>query len=249
MKLRLLLAGVIFCAGSHAAVLVSHYDFNNDSVGTVQDSAGSYNGTIVGDPVYSLDSPLGDYALNFNGDDWVELGSSANFSFASISVAFWAKPTVDGNIFLAIGQGSSNRGLMIQTYSGDMLAQMGDGTNDSYDPETGLRAAYTPNSWMHIAATFDDTTKQGILYLNGEVAKTFTAQNSIDYVDSNPARIGNHSDRNGAWLVGSMDDVRIYNGVLTSGEVSALAIPEPASIAMLGFVVSVGFFIRRRFFD
>jgi cytochrome c len=81
-----------------------------------------------------------------------------------------------------------------------------------------------PSGWHHVAGVIDSTTMQMTLYLDGVVM----AQGATDSV---PADMGETSQN---WLGrsqftadplynGSVDDFRIYNRVLSEGEIRYLA--------------------------
>jgi len=78
--------------------------------------------------------------------------------------------------------------------------------------------------WHHLALSFDDTSKELTLYIDGVVAATDTFTNSIAYTGTN-SYLGVN---NGSTLAlnGLLDDARIYSRALSADEIAALAIDE-----------------------
>src|SRR5262249_45310087 len=89
--------------------------------------------------------------------------------------------------------------------------------NNWYDFSTPI----TPNSWNHVAVTYNGTTIS--YYLNGAFIQSIAAPGTI--LDrSEPTMIGRQGttcDCN--YFLGYMDETRIYNRALTAGEITALA--------------------------
>jgi len=75
-------------------------------------------------------------------------------------------------------------------------------------------------SWYHLAVVWDDTTNVTMVYLNG-VSKgqnTSLVTNSI----IQPLRIGSYDATTDGFFNGLIDDVRIYNRVLSADEIKRL---------------------------
>jgi hypothetical protein len=101
-----------------------------------------------------------------------------------------------------------------------------------------------PNTWYHLAMTCDGTTVK--LYVNGVVAGTKARGDSTYAVGPSTAvpdiRLGVHRTGNG-WFKGLMDDVRLYNRVLSAAEIGAMSdIPAPPvfEVHPEGFKVAAG---------
>jgi Concanavalin A-like lectin/glucanases superfamily len=80
---------------------------------------------------------------------------------------------------------------------------------------------YVANRWYHLVATFSPTKTD--LYINGVLDNSGAATEAVIYYTHNGAHIG--TENCGATLEtfnGKMDDIRIYNRVLSASEVSQL---------------------------
>ena len=86
----------------------------------------------------------------------------------------------------------------------------------------GIRADTTIGMWHHVVATYDGDTMQ--LYHDGALAETTSGAGMV-LDQSRPLLIGARSDAGsaGAFFSGSIDDVRIYNRVLSDAEIAGLA--------------------------
>lgn len=92
--------------------------------------------------------------------------------------------------------------------------------------DTGVQSIYMPvpaNEWVHVAATYDGSVARG--YLNGEELESAVLDATIGYDDS-PLVVGadrNFGDTFTLFLNGSIGDLRLYAGALSSEEIADLA--------------------------
>jgi hypothetical protein len=82
---------------------------------------------------------------------------------------------------------------------------------------TAEGAALAANVWTHVAGTYDGTTVR--LYVNGVQVSSRPAGGPIS-TSTGPLRIGGNSLW-GEFFEGRIDEVRVYNRVLTSSEIQA----------------------------
>jgi hypothetical protein len=80
-----------------------------------------------------------------------------------------------------------------------------------------------PGQWYHLAFTFDDSSKQQVLYVNGIPAASGTANKTIGY-DTHPVLLG--ADVEDGVLSffhdGQIDEASIYNRALTRDEIATI---------------------------
>jgi hypothetical protein len=104
-------------------------------------------------------------------------------------------------------------------------------TADQFAGTAALRNsnnAIVLNTWQHIAATWDGTTNGGNihLYVNGAQVDSTTFQSGSGSALSDattPVTIGNRQADLARGFSGAMDDVRVYNRVLSAAEIQNLA--------------------------
>ncbi len=177
----------------------------------VPDVAGDHDGTVAIGPANWTLGRVGD-ALQFNGSSGqvVTGGGPAVRTDQSFSVSAWVK--LDG--------GSGSRTAVSQdagTASGFYLQVTPEGRWAMSRPDSRAVSAGQARLgvWTHLVGTFDQTTRQWVLFVNGERAAT----NAADPVTSTagPVRIGaGRSNGNVAeFFPGAVDDVRVYDRMLS----------------------------------
>jgi WD40 repeat protein len=197
--------------------LVAYYPFN----GNADDESGNGNhGVVIGATLAEDRFGNADSAYNFDGfDDYIEAPSLSALTFTEITVSVWVKPvsgdinnrrivTLDNDIdpeyYHFDLEGTSWRGLAI--YVGDDW--VGD-TSWSFEAD----------KWAHIAVTYDGTTVK--IFRNGELTETGTKvappRNGVLFVG------GVDIPDYGAQIWdGEIDEVRIYNRLLSDYEIKEI---------------------------
>ena len=217
--------------------LVGYWNFDEGSGDTAVDWSGNGNqGTLRGEPRWVAGYDLG--ALELNGrNDYIDMGNNGiNGVFDSGSSAFtvagWIKPS-------ALGPSASNHGTR-----NVVVARASDPSNDNFElgfSESGSMDLYidengddtmktlgngevTVGSWNHFAVTFD--SGQVYVYLDGNRYVASFSGTALDQATGSPFTVGNttHSD---IFFKGLIDEVRVYDRVLTPEEVEQVKIIDP----------------------
>ena len=95
------------------------------------------------------------------------------------------------------------------------------------------------DQWHHVVATYDTAAQQSLLYVDGVLESNFNggANVSIDAGALIQYMGWNDTTRTPATFLGELDEVAIYDTILTEGQVQAhfeaAIIPEPSSIVLL----------------
>jgi hypothetical protein len=205
--------------------LVLHYSFET---GRALDLAGSNDANFAGSGglAATADAAAGTKALVFDGDDYLRATCPPVLTdLCPYSYALWIKPgTVGGP-------------LLSKTYTTTFFW----GRELSVDPDGAVRMVYgkrttstysksvagvvTSGAWQHVVVTQASTSAPPKIYCNGaevQYESTAVGSGSLQGDGELNLYIGGRVYLGGAYFNGSMDDVRVYNYALSTGEITAL---------------------------
>lgn len=171
--------------------------------------------------------------------NYVRYPFNYNISLSNITISAWINPYLIGNSvvssFVSIASTSLTKYavvLGVNTVTRALVAQYLD-AGDTY--RTILSTVIPLNTWSHIVLTI--SSSNGLyLYLNGSLVGSYTTAVAVTTLTSLSIGVNNYNQSNTVvqgWT-GEIDDVRIYNRVLTIGEIQALA-SSPTSPSSLQF--------------
>jgi len=212
---------VLSIAGNASAELVAHWRFDEGSGRTAFDLAGGHDGTLEGDPQW-VAGQVGSGALEFDGaGDFVNCGSSPDYEIpVNITVACWIKVDVFDKTWQAI----------ITTSDSSWRVHRSGDTNNIAWGTTGVEPLdltgttdVSTGDWFHVAAVYNGSQK--LLYINGELDASSNSTGNIT-ASTVPVYIGDNSGATGRFWAGLIDDVRIYNNVLTQTEIQSAMLGE-----------------------
>ena len=199
--------------------LVAYWNFDGNLSDSIKSAHGTARGTT---PLSFVDGKSGfGKAAHFNGTNFVEITGSSNtlqFANGNLSIAGWFR--VDAfdkswQALLAKGENSSYR-----------IARRGDGNTIAYAGGVGEGANDVPaitNGWHHFVAVTDGTgAKFGTaLYIDGVIRGINTNKAVLEagafnlFIGENPQALNRQ-------FKGALDDIALWNRVLTADEVSVL---------------------------
>jgi hypothetical protein len=197
--------------------LVAAYSFDEGSGTVVSDSSGLANHGIQTGALWQP-GRVGQ-ALRFDSSgDWVTIADHASLDLTTgMTLEAWVNPTGFGewrtvvfkeNVpYFVYGLYGNPSGVgHTEVVVGGNLTPVAGG------------AALPLNTWTHLAATYDGSTLR--LYRNGALVATLNRSGAIG-TSSGPLRIGGNSVWPAEYFNGLVDEVRIYNRVLTVSEIQA----------------------------
>jgi len=199
--------------------LVAAYGFEEASGTQVVDSSGRGNPGTTSGATRTTSGRFG-AGLTFDGvNDWVTVNDANALDLTTaMTLEAWVFPTVTP---------SGWRTIIAKEASGRLCYYVHAGTDNGNRPATGVRigpdrvlygtAALTTNTWTHLAATYDG--QQQRLYVNG-VQVASRSQTGATLTSTGALRIGGNGPY-GEFFAGRIDEVRIYNRVLTATEIQA----------------------------
>ena len=189
--------------------LVGWWSLDEGSGNVAVDWSGHDNhGNLVGEPQWVAGYDGG--ALELDGNNWIDCGNPAALQIAgSITIACWVNPAALGGDqgFVALNNSYAFKA------SADHLRFTTPGILD----HDAFSATLDNGEWQHAAVTFEPGQVGGaVFYINGVEIERLDASSLS--VGTGPFLIGNNQ-----WsqhLIGLIDDVRVYNKILTAEEVT-----------------------------
>ena len=205
------------------ARLIHHWRLDENTAAGVTvavDSVGGLNGDIQG--ATSVPGKSGK-AFSFNGaDDVVTIDNFVPPQQGTI--VFWLNPALSKSKERILGAGGDYEVWL--RGNGELKNELFDNGSSTIGTGPG---ALNANEWNHVATTYDSTTTTVEIYLDGELSVAGTAE-----VPSTPIQttllLGHRAGAAaGEHYEGLLDDLRIYDRVLSEAEVNALANPPRTS--------------------
>lgn len=208
--------------------LVAHYNFDNN----VKDISGNNNnGVIVGDIKPAIDR-FGNYcgALSFNGQNsYIEVPDSKSLSSINnkISVSCWFKleknqahPMDKWLTLICKGDGitetTNNPQYRVQVFQSDKQSTISVNTEFTENDIDFSNHIVEYDKWYFYALVYDGSVVK--TYLNGKKIWEF-AYSGIFNNNNVPLNIGRDVPGSLEFFYGSLDDLRIYNGVLSESDI------------------------------
>ena len=164
------------------------------------------------------------YAVSFDGvDDYVSINGSPLNNLSSFSVSFWAKPS-SATSGVEVNQKHSGGDRIACTLTSDGYAYIIPQSVSNYGYAQWSQFA---GNWIYVCFVFDGSqtgnANRAKIYINGR-------ESSLTFVGTIPSTTGTNTGnlefgRRGSELTyskGAIDDVRIYNRVLTAAEVQSI---------------------------
>ena len=167
-------------------------------------------------------------ALNFDGsDDLVNMSSPASLDDVKpITVSAWIKPnsTGEGGIGTIVSKmdtGADDGRWMFYMQSTNAIEFFKDDGTPNYVRRSS-NSTITIGAWQHVVATWDGSTNMKI-YINGTETTYQTSTNGSGARSDAVRNFGIGNINNGSQTFdGLIDDVRVYNRVLSSDEIKRL---------------------------
>jgi hypothetical protein len=203
---------------------------------TATDAADGHPGTLGGIGVTFVPGKVGN-AFSFDGNpnrnSYVNVPDAASLDGTTGTWAFWVKSTQTSSFVGFVGKSDASgsvNGITMQMDQGRPRVEVkGPGPTLLLNPSTPL---LNDGQWHHMALTFQSGGAT-ILYIDGQAVANGTAP-TFSFGTGDPLRFGVMTD--GFWTPynGLLDEVQVYNRVLSASEIQAVinstAPPAPSNL-------------------
>jgi len=223
---------LMFIGQSYARIdedsIIGMWLFDKGKGDTAQDATDNGNDGQINDAKW-VDGKFGK-ALEFEGAESVDMGNPDSLQFdGDVTITFWAKPeNVASGRQNIICKAYGGEGCLTMEPDGRLSFYWGDcgGNCDPYvevgRPEAGT---FVDDEWIHVVETRDVSTRTYNMYKNGVVAAT---DNWVECGD-HPCGDAVASDLNlfigdgyAGKYIGVVDEVAIFNVVLSEGDIKSI---------------------------
>jgi hypothetical protein len=201
------------------AELVGWWRFDEGSGTIANDSSGNGNdGTFNGDPQWVVGYFGG--ALEFDGtDDWLDCGNDPSLDLTQWTITFWLKINENKNYngFIIKGNDVTENYEVLGFADGSFHFPIAhtDGSRTYINTAAGV---IVPDEWAHFAYSYDAAQGRRF-YKNGDLIFEDT-ESGTPQTSSVSLAIGNEQPLS-RYVNGAMDDIRIYNHLLSESELLA----------------------------
>jgi hypothetical protein len=203
--------------------------------GNAQDSIGTNHGTLTNGATFAAGKVGQSFFLDGINDS-VDIPDSPSLRPASMTFEAWVifNTTSPTPVIMSKPLGSA----ALASYAlwidhGTLEAVVGD--TSGYGPVLSYALSPLLGTWYHVAYSFDNTTKQQALYVNGAVVASGVSNKSISY-DSQPFLLGRdiQNGSSGFYFSGRIDEAAFYNRALTATEIASVFNTGSAGKAVSG---------------
>jgi len=195
--------------------LSAYYPFNGNAN---DESVNNYNGTVTGAVLSPDRFGTNNSAYYFNGiNNKIYIGNSLIVQ-DRISVSCWVKSTATSGQIISTGSRNSYR--IGKTEDGVDCGLYLSDASDGYG--IGTSAVVDCSDWTHVVIVYNGSEVN--LYINGQWKSKATGAGSVFCNQTVYLNFGTYQWGSSCsdWYKGYLDDVRLYNRVITPEEVDAL---------------------------
>ncbi len=198
--------------------LTAYFEFNSSSPASDSSPAGTHSGSLMGD-AFSFSDPTRKDSLHLDGSgDYLRINSQVTSS-QQLTLSSWVK----------LSAGASTSEVIDMGYLASLRVDASNGVQGSYWDGSQVRETTSSrhidgDGWHHIAYTIDSAANTQTIYVDGVALATTNYVGDISFSGgTGVTQIGASSQGSPNYFSGHIDDARIYDRVLSAGEIANLA--------------------------
>lgn len=194
--------------------LFKTFTFDDDTNGAIAVTKATVPATVT-DPSYSYVEGKSGKAIHLTGSYGLKLCDAAGLG-KNYSISYWMKPDkVKTNVDPTLAAGLFSPEYWLNLTFGRAIWSKANGT---YIDDAGT-VSYKENEWQHVTLTVEGSSAK--LYVNGEMTNQGTI--ASDIMSQNGAAIYFGVNAWDAYFEGVLDEVAIFNRVLSADEIQSIA--------------------------
>ncbi|MCY3020977.1 MAG: hypothetical protein NTW87_18325 [Planctomycetota bacterium] len=153
----------------------------------------------------------------------IQADGAGGLNLKNLTLSVWVNAENVGERRGIVARQRSSAGYALLFWNGSLLAEAGSQEgNAGFRTDDGL---FRPGQWYHVAATFE-SGKAVTLYVDGIVVKKAALKHAVDLADSAfligwNGWCGRQNDQTPGWFAGRIDELKIWDRVLSADEVLA----------------------------
>jgi hypothetical protein len=206
--------------------IIADFPFNGNAL---DQSGNGNNGTPVGATLTKGRRGNENRAYYFDGEsDYIDAGNDASLTLVDgYSISTWFKSTGVNTFQTIVSKGYGEAGtfaLTLYDAGGYQFIRF------FIEDEAVLGSIPINNEWNHVVLNMQTGTDNVKVYLNGDLYLTHTTNNSLNATSTYNLRIGNNQKDEDYFFKGAIDDVKVFNKVLSFQEIQQLSQPKAANL-------------------
>jgi len=203
--------------------LIGHWSFTGNAL---DESGNGNNGTVNGATLTTDRFGNENSAYSFDGNDWIEVSdnNSLHFTTNEITVSVWFKKSslTTGEVILQkqSGIGSTQSGINLGFTANTLEIAGIVGAGAPLNLTISNSSEFINSEWHHFVYTFVNVT--GSIFVDNLEIATSVVDGSFLGNNTENLIFGYGLPLNNWFYNGELDDIRIYNRVLTEEEITSL---------------------------